>query len=201
MSLATVAGLLIGVATLKLQGVLSGAWSQLSNSGAVWVVSSFVAGALLADRGRGVVIAAGTMTEVGEVLGYYGGAQFLLRDTPDLLPTLVSLLAWGVPALIAGPIFGLAGSWWRQERRLWQAIGVGLLGAVFIAEAIRMWQVLHYIPEAVLLAVIGVLLPVALGRSLRGRLDGLLALVPTVAVGVLAYVVIDSFVGFAFGLG
>ncbi|WP_083958299.1 DUF6518 family protein [Herbidospora mongoliensis] len=48
--IALVAGLAVGVLTNLAQGWLPGAWNQIANSGAVWSVVAFVAGASVAGR-------------------------------------------------------------------------------------------------------------------------------------------------------
>ncbi len=47
-----------------------------------------------------------------------------------------SLVRWGLGALVGGPVFAIAGFAWRREAVAQQAIALGLLAAVFIAEGV-----------------------------------------------------------------
>jgi hypothetical protein len=75
--------------------------------------------------------------------------------------------------LVAGPIFGTAGAWWRSGEGRRRLLGSALLGAVFGMDALHYLIVLHYYGDAIGYAVAGALIPVLLGRSARDRLIGL----------------------------
>jgi hypothetical protein len=185
-----VGGLLFGGLTLVLQGVLPRFWNHLGNSGAIWVVGAYIAGACLAgDRWRPVV--AGTLVELGEVVGYYGSTTVFLHD--DLSRSaLTGPVAWGAVALLTGPIFGTAGAWRRDERLGRRVASIGLLGGVFVAEAVALLVGLHYVAEAAVMATIGVVLASALARNGRERLYGMLALVAAAVVGYGGYLLLDK---------
>ena len=187
--LAAVGGLVLGLATLPLQGVLS-RWGDLANSGAVWSVGAFVAGMLLrGDTRRSAV--AGAVVLVGAVLGYYGGARLLLPGPPTLgVP--VATVAWAVVGCVAGPVFGVAGSWWRDERPIRRVASPAILGGAFIAEGLTRLIVLGYVREAAVAGMIGVLVPLVLGRTGRDRLHGLLALIPAGALGLGAFLLLEQ---------
>jgi hypothetical protein len=123
-----VVGLAVGVLTLVGQGVVPGDWNHLVNSGAVWLLFAFFAGSLV--RSPGWAACAGLETLAGTLVGYYL-ARFVAYD---MSPARGTLLFWVVLALVGGPIFGLAGSWWCDRHRLKQAAGAALLGGVFLAE-------------------------------------------------------------------
>ncbi|MER8223510.1 DUF6518 family protein [Streptomyces sp. NPDC094143] len=110
---ATSGGLLLGVLTNLAQGWLPGAWNQIANSGAVWCSAAFAVGALL-DRLRPLWQAAlgGLGAEVGLVVGYYGYAEFGRDGAGSLFFPLI----WLGMAMVAGPLFGVAGHWWRHHR-------------------------------------------------------------------------------------
>ncbi|MCP2329677.1 hypothetical protein HDA40_008184 [Hamadaea flava] len=62
--LATLGGLVLGVITLALRDVLPGDWSRLVNSGAVWVVGAYAAGALIAVLGLGGYLVLNSVLDV-----------------------------------------------------------------------------------------------------------------------------------------
>ncbi|TDD29183.1 hypothetical protein E1287_31505 [Actinomadura sp. KC06] len=154
--------------TNLLQGVLPDALQAFSNSGSVWVVAAFVAGAAVRAPGWRAC-AAGAATQVGAVVGYYAYAESVRDGVGDLTWPLF----WLVLALAAGPIFGTAGAWWRTGQGWRRLAGPAVLGAVFGMDALHYLIVLHYYSDAISYAVIGALIPLLLGRSVRSRLIGL----------------------------
>ena len=99
---------------------------------------------------------------------------------------------WTGTALVGGPVFGVAGRWWRAAEPPRPSIALGLLGGVFVAEGLYDVATLANVRTAgwVMLSV-GLLLPVALERSARQRLLGLAAMLPIVVVTFGAYQVIN----------
>jgi hypothetical protein len=102
---------------------------------------------------------------------------------------------WGAVALIAGPVFGLAGATWRHGHGVPRALAVAILGAAFIGEGLGFgadrWVNLEQIgtdPGAVVLALeaaLGLALPLLLLRK-GERLVGYLTLAVFAVVAVLA---------------
>lgn len=180
------AGLALGVLTNLLQGWLPWPWSQLANSGGVWSAFAFVAGALLARRTdslRGVAVA-GALTEIGLVVGYYGYAEF----GRDGMGSLIFPLLWLAMACVAGPLFGIAGSWWRRgTRRRQRYAALGALGGLFGSEALHSWLALGYAPQAAACAVVACGLPLLLGRTGKERVWSLAA---TLAASFAAYLAV-----------
>lgn len=181
-ALALLGGLAIGVATNVLQGVLSGGVNSIANTGSAWVAGAFVAGAL-APRLAPLL---GLLTQVGAVVGYYGYAELVRDGMGDLRAPSV----WLCFAVVAGPVFGLAGTWWRRGAGRRPIMGAGLLGGVFAMDGLWHLTVLHYLATGVAFTAVGVLIPLVLGRTWRERLLGLLvgALCAPVAVTVLSIV-------------
>jgi hypothetical protein len=175
------AGLAIGGLTLVLQGTLPGAWNQLANSGAVWCVGGFAAGAL-AVAARRAAPWAGLAVLFGEVIGYYSSTTIFHHDDVNS-GTLRGPLLWLLVACVAGPVFGLAGWAYRRAGGRGALIGMGALGAIFLAEALYLGVALGYWTDTAILAGIGILVPVVLGRSGRERLGGLGALAPLTLIG------------------
>jgi Family of unknown function (DUF6518) len=166
---AVLAGAAVGVATNLLQGVLPGSFNSLANAGSVWVVAAFVAGALIVVPRR-LAAVAGACTQVGAVVGYYGYAGLGRGGVGDLSAPTV----WLVLGLVAGPIFGLAGSWWRRGSMRERVIGAGVLGAVFCMDGLWHLVVLDYYESGWGFLAFGAVIPIALGRSWPERGLGVL---------------------------
>jgi hypothetical protein len=184
---APLAGVGLGVLTNLAQGRLPGAWNQIANSGAVWCVPAFVAGALVAGQMMALrkSALAGVCTTIGLVIGYYGYAEFGRSGMGSLAWPLV----WLAMALISGPLFGIAGAWWRRgHSRHRRIIGPAALAAVFGMEAILYTWVLHYATHALACTVLLVLTPLLPARQHKERALTLLASLPLSA---LAYIVIE----------
>ncbi|MEU6932488.1 DUF6518 family protein [Streptomyces sp. NPDC046374] len=176
-------GLLLGVLTNVAQGWLPGAWNQIANSGAVWSVAAFVAGALLSRKvGLTAAAVAGLLAESGLVVGYYGYAE-VARDG---MGSLFAPLIWLAMAFVAGPLFGVAGFGWRGIRPRHRVIGLAALAGVFGTESIHYTWVLHYAPQAWACLAVLVLVPLLMGRTPRERALSLLTAIP---FSLLAYLI------------
>lgn len=185
-SAATVGGLLLGVLTNLAQGWLPGAWNQLANSGAIWSAVAFIAGALLYRNGPPAQAAtAGLCAEVGLVVGYYGYAEFGREGMGQLFFPLV----WLGMACVAGPLFGIAGHWWRgapdaRRRVIALAAFAGLFGMEGMVYA---WD-LHYDAQAWTCLALFILIPLLMARRNADRAWTLAAAVPC---ALLAYAIIE----------
>ena len=178
-----VVGLGLGVVTQILQSVLPTGWSQAANAISPWLLVAFLVGAAMPDRGSAVV--AGFATLVLALVGYYATTQ--LRY--GIGGGTGALIFWGLGAAVGGPVFGLAGHTWRTGEHRYRALALGLLAAVFIAEAGYHLLVLSEPGVAVGFAVAGLLVPVVLGRSREDRLGAYVAAVPALALGAAGFVV------------
>lgn len=184
-------GLGLGILTVLGQGLLPGNWHRIANSGAVWVAVAFAVGAFMASDRTAALAGAGTL--LGAVVGYYVTVPWLVEGAAS---SSRSVAIWGVTALIGGPVFGLAGRWWRTGTEGRRAIAIGLLGGAFAGEGA--YTMIHIAgptgsQEAVVwtMLAIGVGVPLLLGRSLRGRLFGLVVMVPVGCLVFAAYSLID----------
>jgi hypothetical protein len=194
--LPTLGGVLLGVASLLLNGVLPGGSGRLVNSGAVWVVGAFVAGALVrGDRWR--IWLAGTAVLVGAVAGYYAALVVFEHRTVGVAQ-LSGPLQWSAVALLSGPVFATAGSWLRDGRLYRRVLSLCALGGVFVAEGGYLLASHRPVAEVVVVSAIGVLVPVALGRGARERLYAILGLAPVAAAGFAGYLVLDAVMDVAF---
>lgn len=185
--LAAICGILLGGGTLLGQATLPGSWNHLANSGAVWLVPAFFLAAL-ASRGR-LAVVVGILTLYGELIGYYVSAAIFPKSTP----TLFFLVLWGEIALVAGPLAGIAGHWWRGEHPSRRVAALAFLGGVFVAEGLYFFLIISDHLAGWGWIVIGTLLPLVCGRSTRDRLFALLVLPLLTLLGFVAYLVIAWF--------
>ncbi|GAA1015979.1 hypothetical protein Aple_011190 [Acrocarpospora pleiomorpha] len=178
-------GLALGVLTNLAQGWLPGAWNQVANSGAVWSVAAFAAGALLAGRSSLPIAAFGGLcAEAGLVIGYYGYAEF----GRDGMGSLFFPLVWLAIAFVAGPIFGIAGLWWRRGSSGQRVTALAALAGVFGMEAIYYAWVLNYTPQALASLAVFLLVPLLMARTHKERALALLVAVP---FSLLAYAIVE----------
>lgn len=181
-------GLLLGVLTNLGQGWLPGAWNQIANSGAVWSVAAFAAGALSARKvGLPAAAVAGLCAESGLVVGYYAYAEV----GRDGMGSMFAPLVWLGMAFVAGPLFGVAGAWWRGDGPRHRVVGLAALAGVFGTEAVHYAWALHYAPQAWACLAVAVLTATLMGRTLRERALTLLAAAP---FSLLAYLVLYEMV-------
>ena len=176
-------GLGLGVVTQILQSVLPTSWSQAANAISPWLLVAFFIGSAMPDRGSAVV--AGLATLVLALVGYYATTQ--LRY--GIGGGTSALIFWGLGAAVGGPVFGLAGHTWRTGEHRYRALALGLLAAVFIAEAGYHLLVLSEPGVAIGFAIGGLLVPVMIGRSREDRLGAYVAAVPALALGAAGFVV------------
>lgn len=172
-----VAGLVMGAVTSVLQKYLNSPWLSLVNAASPWLAPAFAVGTL--QRRVGGAALAGLATCVFELAGYYLTSAARGFGAGDGI-----LLFWTGCAVVGGPIFGLAGWLWRQDRV--PGLGASVLAASFLAEAAVSygWR-LHYTSSAILFALIGVAIAVLLGLRDRRHLAicrWLLVAVPAGAV-------------------
>ena len=174
-----VAALLLGLVDLLLQKTLPYPLANLANSGAVWAVLAFLLGWWVRGPWWRSALA-GAALLVAAVPAYYVSA-WLVQD--DDLAVVVSppALLWMLFGVIAGAVFGTAGSWARDPgwRRL---VGIASPGAVLAGEALALRGA--DVATAFLQLALGVLVILLVGRTARERL---IAPVLSLPLGVLAY--------------
>jgi hypothetical protein len=180
------AGLALGVVTMFGQTWLDGPWLALVNSGALWLLPAFVAGSAM--RSNVAAAAAGSGLLIAAVVGYYGSVSFVVEGAHA---NSRSVAIWVATALVGGPVYGIAGRWWRRSRS-WRAwVALGLLGGAFVAEGAARLRGGYDHSAGLAMVAAGLLLPLVLGRSGRDRLFGLFVTVPVVAVTAIAYAAIN----------
>ncbi|MET8158130.1 DUF6518 family protein [Sphaerisporangium sp. NPDC005289] len=186
---AVAAGVLLGLLDLLAQVTLPYPWADLANSPAVWAAAAFAVGAW-ARRGLVGVCVAAVVLLVLAVETYYAAAVVFRHDDAASLYNQVAWM-WIGFGVVAGVVFGVAGVWYRGPDR-WRAdIGLAALGGVFVAEAAKDARAGTFgLPTVLILTVIALLVPIALGRSARHRLESLALVVPLALLGAVAYIVV-----------
>jgi uncharacterized protein DUF6518 len=186
-----VGGVALGAVDLLLQRVLPYPWANLANSSAIWALAGYVLGLWVRTPWwRAAIAGAGLLALAVPV--YYLVAAIFLGDEISLLWNRTGLL-WMAFGLLAGAVFGFGATLVRSSG--WQQlVGVALPGAALFAEALvavllggnaayRRDQARTALIEAVL----GVIVIVAMGRTGRQRIGGLLVSVPMALVGFVAF--------------
>lgn len=183
-AIAALAGLAVGVLTVVGQGALPDRFN-IANSGAVWLIPVAFIGWLMPSDARAAV--AGAAALFASVVGYYASVPLLVDGAAT---GTRSVVIWGVAALIAGPVFAVAGRWTRDEPIRRRVPGLALLGGVFLGEGLaRILTNDQLLGWAMIAGAIAV--PLAVGRSARERLIAILAEIPVLLVTMGAYGVID----------
>ncbi len=179
---AAFAGVLLGVVTQIGQSLLPEGVGQLANSISPWLTVAFAVGALQA-RPRDAV-AAGFVTLALALVGYYATVFVRFGYTGGS----TSLLLWTMGALAGGLVFGPAGWFWRNGTFRGKTIALALVGSAWVAEAAYLAVVLGMRDAAVGYALIGLAVPLLLGRTLRGRLLAWATMLPLTCLGGLGFV-------------
>jgi hypothetical protein len=178
-------GVANGLLTLLAFGTLGAGWNTLGNSGAIWLLVAFGVGALMPSTG--LAIAGATAGLVGSVVWFYVAAHYLV----GMPVSSAGIAIWLIASVTGGPAYGLAGHRWRHGPGARHVTGLALMGGVFIAEGI--FTLIHdpLLPIVGWVAVVvGAIFTVALARSTRDRLLGLVALPIVTALALVAYTAI-----------
>ena len=172
--------------TLAGQSILPGDWKGLANSGAIWLLFAALVGSRMPTSPWAII--AGVVVLVGAVIGYYAAARFSGAGAGVRIMAI-----WIGTAILGGPVYGLAGRWWRVGPDRERLLAIGLMGGILAAEGVSTLLRIPAMAAAgwVELAA-GSLLTLMLGRTMRERLLGL-AIVPVIILlGVIAYEVIAA---------
>ncbi len=164
---------------------------NLGNSSAVWAVAAFAFGYWVRS-GRWRAAAGAAVALVVAVPSYYLAAALIQGDDWSVLWAPTSLL-WMSFGVLAGTIFGVAGTWVRSEG--WRSVvGAALPGAVLFAEAgleVRRIGQPDYgtdpLWDALLKAALGLLVVALAGRTNRQRGHALATAVPLALAGIAAF--------------
>ena len=107
------------------RAILPDGWSQAANAISPWLLVAFLLGSTMPDDRWAA--AAGVGTLLLALVGYYAMVELRYGYGAGT----GALIFWGAGAAIGGPVFGVAGHWWRtsaSHRR--RAAAIGLLAAV-----------------------------------------------------------------------
>ena len=179
---AVLVGLALGVVTQIGQSLLPEGVGQLANSISPWLSVAFLLGAQQSNPRRAVV--AGFLTLAMALVGYY--ALVLIRF--GYTGGGSSLVLWTTGAIAGGLVFGPAGWFWRWGSFRSRTIAIALLGSAWVAEGAYLALVLSMPGPALVYVLIGLAVPLLLGRTLRGRLFAWAAMLPAVALGGVGFV-------------
>jgi hypothetical protein len=182
---AAAVGLVAGALTQVGQAVLPDLLRPFANAISPWLAVAFGVGA--AASSRRAAAASGLLALVLALVGYLGLVFVRLGYGPSLGG---ANLVWLLGAIVGGPVFGLAGRWWRTDEGWLRALGAALLGAAAIAEGAYLSRIETVAASAPLFVVLGLLVPIVLGRANADRLRGLAALAPCLVLAGLGYAVL-----------
>ena len=102
-AIVAVAGLVLGVGTQTLQGVLPDDWGVLANSGAVWAIGAFALGAILPDVRTAAI--GGAIELVIASCSFYAAVDMFEHVGANPRSTVI----WSGAGIVAGSVFGAAG--------------------------------------------------------------------------------------------
>jgi hypothetical protein len=105
------------------------------------------------------------------VLAFYVSIPVIV---PDASAAPRAIVIWSAVGIVAGPIYGVAGRWMRSHRGRRRVAAAALIGGSFLAEGLVRWTTPPSDDRvlAVAMVVMGLLLPIMIGRSARERLLG-----------------------------
>ncbi|PGH45189.1 hypothetical protein COO58_12720 [Micromonospora sp. WMMA1996] len=192
--LAPVAGILLGFVDFIWITRVPYPLAELGNSTAVWAVAAFALGWWVRSGAVRAAVAA-TVLLVVAVPSYYLAAALIQGDDLAVVVAPSSLL-WMAFGVLAGVVFGVAGTWARADG--WRGVvGAALPAAVFVEEALRFagrarsgypggwWNVAIDLALAALLVVL-------VGRTARPRLLAAAVALPLAAAGALVLAVVSG---------
>ena len=193
---AVIAGLIVGALTQLGQRLLPDALQPLANSISPWITVSFAVGAF--SQRSSLAAIGGWLSLVFALVGYY----VLVEVQYGYGASTSSLVVWGAASLLGGLVFGPAGWFWRNGSGVQRAIAAGLLAAAFIAESAYLFVVLQpeAKPAAAVFLLIGLALPVFLGRSWSQRRLAYVAVLPSLGLAALGYACLLAFGSVAAGI-
>jgi hypothetical protein len=183
LGIALAAGLIAGAVTQLLQGILPAEMGSFANSATPWLAVAFGVGSTASRWWLAAI--AGAVTLMAALVGYYGLVQLRFGYGVELRGTV---LLWLIAAVVGGPVFGVAGRWWRSDRPWLRATGPALLGASAIAEGVYLAGIPTVASAGPLFVALGLAIPVVLGRRRDDRIRGLLLLLPCVGLGAAGFV-------------
>jgi hypothetical protein len=131
LAVGVVGGLIVGIGTQILQGVLPGSWNVLANSGVAWAVGAFLLGMLLGSDASAAV--AGAIAMALASVSFYWAVEWFEGSSSDGTGARL----WALAGLVAGPFFGVAGRWVRAlPDRRWLALAP--VAGILVGEGVHL---------------------------------------------------------------
>jgi hypothetical protein len=174
-------GILLGIATQLLQGILPGALNWIANALSGWLLAAYLFGSRMPTPR--VAAAASVVMLMAALAAYYATVQVRFGYGTNG----TTLLFWGIGSVAGGLVFGSAGWWWRHGGPRARAAAVGLLAALFVAEGYYFLMILPDSTVGLGAIVAGLIVPAVFGRDRRERGWGYVAMLPGLALGAVGY--------------
>ncbi len=183
LALIVTVGIATGAISQLLQSILPTGWSQIGNAVSPWLAVGFLLASRMPSRAWAV---AGAVTALA-----IATATFYVVTTIryGMGGGIGATVLYGTGSLAGGVVYGLAGYEWRHGPHVRRAVAIGLLAAVFVAEALYQAWIQPEPWIGVGFALAGLAVPLLVGRSNRDRLGGYVAMVPLITLGALGFLV------------
>jgi hypothetical protein len=129
LTLAAAVGLAAGALTLWSVPHLPFSLEPLGNSAAPWLIVAFAVALTARRKAESLLLA--VVALIALIVGFYVAEA--VRGWPVSRHQVVF---WALASVVAGPLLGLAASWFRHADRTAGALGAGLLGGMLAGEAV-----------------------------------------------------------------
>ena len=175
-------GVAVGALTSPAQTLLgSTVLSGLTNAVGPWLLAPFLVAAWARSTRSAVLV--GVLACTAQVAGYY-----LVSAARGFGVAPAPVAVWLVAGVVGGAVLGLAGRSWRTGEGRERGLGLAVLVAAWLAEAVVLFGVVLGHPgQAAVAGGVGVLLLLVLGSHRRQHLAAARWLLPAVAAGALGF--------------
>ena len=171
--LVVVAGLATGVLTQLGQGILPEGWSQAANAISPWLLVAFLVGSTMSTCL--VRRSPGSACSLLALVGYDLAILVQYGYGPSLGPRVL----WGTGAIVGGLVFGTAGRWWRAGRIGSAPWGSGCSSRSSSRRGSTTRSSSRTRPSGAGFVIVGLLVPLILGRSRDDRIGAYVAAPPS----------------------
>lgn len=156
--IAIVIGIFVGIITLIGQKYLPINFNFLANSGAIWLIPSFLLSGYF-NLGKKESIFISTICLLSCVFGYYIFESIVNSHSFQINNLMV---VWIICAIIGGIVIGLGTYFFNNEKGILKKISSNLLPAIFVSEGlnkiIHIDGYKHMIPATIIVTCIGLVL-------------------------------------------
>jgi hypothetical protein len=175
-------GVAVGALTSPAQTLLgSTVLSGLTNAVGPWLLAPFLVAAWARSHRSAVLV--GVLACTAQVAGYY-----LVSAARGFGVAPAPVAVWLVAGVVGGAVLGLAGRSWRTGEGRERGLGLAVLVAAWLAEAVVLvGVVLGHTGQAAVAGGVGMLLLLVLGSHRRQHLAAGRWLLPAVAAGALGF--------------